>query len=118
MSAAPLLDRAPQGRPEAPEWAEGMPAYWLRCLPAPTTAAEAAVLARFYRPPAAAPPRQAPGYDARLLARAGGERAAAAVVAFALRYFVSMGHRFTARQIKTVSERMVRAWELANRPGV
>jgi hypothetical protein len=114
MSVAPI--RAAPDSYVGPEWAVGMPAYWLRLLPAPTSADEADLLAHFYYPPTAPRPKEAANYDQRLLLRVGSERAVLAVRDFALRYFTSMGHKFTARSIKTVSERMVRGWELAGRP--
>ena len=97
------------------EWAVGMPAYWLKQVAEPSSAAEAEVLTRYYH---VKPHASTALYDQRLIVRVGGtEKALLAVVGFVLRYALSMGHRITAVSIKTVQERFVRAWELAGRPG-
>jgi hypothetical protein len=99
------------------EWAVGMPAYWLNLVPEAENTAEAEVLTRYYH---VKPKKSKPGvvYDQRLVVRVGGtERAALAVVDFVLRYGISMGLFKTTRAIQIVQERMVRAWELAGRPG-
>lgn len=111
----PLQHTALPPAGEGDEWAVGMPAYWLRQVVAGP--GEAPLLARFYYVKPAAPD-PAHAYDQRLPVRVGGsERALRAAVDFAWRYFASMGHRFTARSLKTLNERMVRGWELAGRPG-
>lgn len=102
---------------EADEWAVGMPAYWLQLVPEAENAAEAEVLRRYYHVKPTTP-RPGVAYDQRLLVRVGGtEKAASAVVDFVLRYAVSMGLFNTTRSIQIVQERLVRAWELAGRPG-
>jgi hypothetical protein len=102
---------------EGSEWAAGMPAYWLKLVAEPDTARDAELLTRFYY----VKPTEAKAglcYDQRLVVRVGGtEKAAMAAAEFALRYLLSMGHKASIRSIQTVSERMVRAWELAGRPG-
>lgn len=99
------------------EWAVGMPAYWLKRVDEEQGLTPAEVARFYFVKPGRAIANV--GYDQRLIVRVGGtEKAARAVVDFAWRYFVSMGERLkTTRSIGIVQERMVRAWELAGRPG-
>jgi len=110
------MSQRPKRVGQADEWAEGMPAWWLRRVDTEQglTAEE---IARFYfvQPGRARGP--AP-YDQRLVVRVGGtERAAQAVVDFVFRYALSMELFKSRRSIQIVQERFVRAWELAGRPG-
>jgi hypothetical protein len=94
-----------------------MPAYWLKLVAEPDTATDAELLTRFYYVKSIGVKASAL-YDQRLVVRVGGtEKASRAAAEFALRYLLSMGHKASIRSIQTVSERMVRAWELAGRPG-